>query len=730
MKTPGKAYMKCGFFSMLGFVLALAAASNGAIPQPAVRDSIADAFIPITPDTNNYSSYLGLRLKINAVDRLINHYNKYNLVTELLKAYEHRPGAQEWAGEYPGKYLHAATMAWVYSKAPELKAKVDSVSRRLIATQLSNGYLGTYLPQDYWTSWDVWAHKYCLIGLETYYRYTGDTTSLNACKKAANLLCSTFGTGLKDLSASSSGIHEGMPSTSVLEPIVMLYRLTGDQKYLNFAKYIISLLDGAGNAPIVNDLVANKGVNQIANGKAYEMMSNIVGVADYYRMTGNPRYLDACVKAWANISTKVHYITGTSSYDEHFAGDYDLLGDPDGDKGPGEACVTTTWLQLTWHLFRLTGEAKYADEIERIIYNALLGAQRPAKGFNSLLQDSCIGDIVYCAPLTGTKLYGIVSHIVRDISCCSASQPRGIALVSQMMLGVSNNKPTVVLYTPASATLPINAGGENIAVKVDVATQYPADGNAIITLNPPKAANFTVRLRVPSWCTYYQANALGNKYMGTKGTFLEITGNWKPGDFIQVYMYMSYQTIPGGTGKPLGLQYASKVAVQRGPQILATDARAATALPARWVGGLFYNVPGIRNGQAIQLNLVPYSDAGQQSENFSVYIDNFTIDTTKLPPINPPSVGIAPALFKESRPDCFAASLQKNVWRISVTSAKLHTISIYALNGSLLKSFHGKGKCSYSWQSGHEGVSAMQAEIDGALYTKKVLTVGADLYWR
>lgn len=63
----------------------------------------------------------------------------------------------------------------------------------LINTQLENGYLGTYTPDQYWTSWDVWSHKYNLHGLLTYYATTGYKPALEASKKMGDLLCRTFG---------------------------------------------------------------------------------------------------------------------------------------------------------------------------------------------------------------------------------------------------------------------------------------------------------------------------------------------------------------------------------------------------------------------------------------------------------------------------------------------------------------------------------------------------------
>ena len=103
------------------------------------------------------------------------------------------PGRQAWIGEHVGKWLHAATLAWVYTG--DAAARQDGLrgsgARQMPARRRLPGHL---VAKDRWTSWDVWAHKYNLIGLITYMRYTGDTTPLPACRKMGDLLCKSSAT--------------------------------------------------------------------------------------------------------------------------------------------------------------------------------------------------------------------------------------------------------------------------------------------------------------------------------------------------------------------------------------------------------------------------------------------------------------------------------------------------------------------------------------------------------
>ncbi len=155
--------------------LSLAAAPMGARAQQnptglALPNTaqVQDVFSPLPPDQIRLTGgMLGPRIDRNAKNRLL-------AVDEddLLDGFERRNVPhQDWQGEHVGKFLHAATLAWQNTHDPALKTKLDRVVARLLKTQEPDGYLGTYPANKRWTSWDVWIHKYDLLGLLTYYQY-------------------------------------------------------------------------------------------------------------------------------------------------------------------------------------------------------------------------------------------------------------------------------------------------------------------------------------------------------------------------------------------------------------------------------------------------------------------------------------------------------------------------------------------------------------------------------
>jgi DUF1680 family protein len=575
--------MVCGFFSALAADL----------PAPAVQDAIKDKFVPAAYDRQKIDGLLGARMRVNLEGRLL-HVDE----PRLLAGFQHRPGNHPWIGEHIGKFLDAAANTWVYTGDQRLKTLMDRMARELIATQLPDGYLGTYTDDQRWTSWDVWSHKYDLIGLLRYYQVTGYSPALDASRKIGDLLVRTFGTGPGQRDIIAAGTHMGMAATSVLEPVCMLYRYTGDRRYLDFAHYLVRAYDQPNGPKVIASLLKTGSVYGTADDKAYEMLSNLVGLVDLYRLTGDNAFLKPALIAWKDVTSKRLYITGATSSKEHFLADFDLPGDNQAQVGEG--CVTVTWIQLNWQLLRLTGEQQYADEIERTVYNQLLGAQAGN------------GDISYFTPVNGTK------QPTPGINCCVSSEPRGISMIPQLAWGAREGSPAVLLYVPGEVKLQARAGSKKLDVTLKSVTEFPMSGHVSISVTPSSAARFPIYLRVPAWCTKYTASGM----QGTPGQYLTLERLWKPGDKIDIAMDIPVRAVDGGKS------YPGSVAIERGPQVLALEASlnpaapdlakaappsianvvladAADRLPQGWFGKQAYAI----DGAGKQMVLVPFMDA-------------------------------------------------------------------------------------------------------------------------
>ena len=163
-----------GLFVLLQSVVSTVNAAPAILVPYVVAPAAPEVLHPVQPSAVKIDGWLGARIDSNERHRLL------VVDTEpLLAGYKQKPGEQPWIGEHIGKWLHAATLAWANSGDEALRQKLDSVAAELIATQESDGYLGTYVPGKRFglydgADWDVWSHKYNLIGLLTYYRYTGN----------------------------------------------------------------------------------------------------------------------------------------------------------------------------------------------------------------------------------------------------------------------------------------------------------------------------------------------------------------------------------------------------------------------------------------------------------------------------------------------------------------------------------------------------------------------------
>jgi hypothetical protein len=587
------------------FLLVVSATLLRALPvQDVVASKAPPVLSPLLPSDVRIGGWLGARIDANVSHRL--------LVVDtdaLLEGYRHRPGSQPWIGEHVGKWIHAATLAWLYSGDPALRRKLDSVVASLISTQEPDGYLGTYAPGKRFglyedADWDVWCHKYNLIGLLTYYRYTGEPSALAAARRMGDLLCATFPAKRSILDA---GTHMGMAATSVLSPMVDLYRLTGEPRYLDFTRYILSAYEEKGGPDIVRALLAGRSVDRVANGKAYEMLSNLVGLAELYQVTGDPRLLKADQNAWNDIVQNRLYVTGTASVRERFSNDHEL---PNGEAAHlGETCVTTTWIQLNGALLAATGESKYADQIERSLYNHIAAAQQPGDG-----------DWCYYTPLEGVR------HYDKEITCCHSSGPRALALAPTFAYLQSGD--VLCVNTLETSSGRFRVGGE--AVEISEQSGFPYEGRTTLTVRAPGGASFGLRVRAPAWAEPIRAE--GAESQGGWISFPRRA--WRDGEEVHVTFNLGSRMLRGDytnysrvayTWGPfvLALDMANvhdsglieapqfmRVIDDRLPSLVSDPGRLQLTLPVRGEWGM----------EPHAVTLVPFADAGEQGKPYAVWL--------------------------------------------------------------------------------------------------------------
>lgn len=521
------------------------------ISKNKVSPMVFDKISPVNPSLIKIDGFIGQK-----IDLCINQRIKKQNVNELICQFKNRNETRYWQTEFWGKWILSAIDAYNYNHDPELEVIIRNAVYGLMKTQTNDGYIGNYAPQDQLKAWDIWGRKYTMLGLLAYYEMSADKKVLiSACKLADHLL-SQVGEGKADIV--KTGKYRGMPSSSVLKPIVKLYRLTGDKRYFEFSKYIVAQWQTSGGPDLIN-----KALQEIAvaerfptkdnwwsweNGqKAYEMMSCYDGLLDLYRLTGDLQYLKATEMAVQNIIDTEINVAGSGTAFECFYHGKQRQTDPT--YHTMETCVTFTWMQLCSNLLNLTANPLYADQIEKTIYNALLASMK----FDG-------SQIAKYSPLEGIRQEG-EHQCGMYINCCNANGPRGFVMVPQIAFMTTKNEIYVNLFSQSSSSFVLESKNK---VNLVLNTTYPESDKIEVSVNPDKSEVFTIALRIPEWSKNSSILINNIPVENVKaGTYYKIYREWKKGDNIILNLDLA--------GKLITLN--SYQAIVRGPVLLARDSR-------------------------------------------------------------------------------------------------------------------------------------------------------------
>jgi DUF1680 family protein len=502
------------------------------------------------------------------IDLCIERRVKEQDVSNLVNVFYHRTKKAGWQSEFWGKWMLGAVESYRYTSDPALRDSIETGVKKMLASQLPNGYIGNYLEEAQGQQWDIWGRKYTMVGLLKWYEQTGDKKLLDACRKVADHLMTQIGPGKTNIV--TTGMFFGMASCTVLQPVVLLYQRTGDSRYLDFARYIVNQWETEQGPRLVSKALAGipvadrfphpVAINQdwwsIYNGqKAYEMMACYEGLLELYRSTNNPEYLLAVENtARSIIDTEINIVGSGSASEGWYHGKsmqtcsvYDIM----------ESCATVTWMKLCQALLSITGNPLYADQIEMTAYNALLASMKEDAtkivGYNTLEG--------HREATTGIEGMHLNEHDV--LGCCNANVPRAFTLLPQFAVMQADRKIIVNLYTDLSATVMLD---KKKKVSLQQQTAYPQDGIIRIEVDPGKPELFEVSLRIPAWSRENAVTVNGDTLRGvTSGTYYSINRTWKKGDVIELYLDVRGRIV----------RQDGYAALMKGPVALARDSRFA-----------------------------------------------------------------------------------------------------------------------------------------------------------
>ena len=431
------------------------------------------------------------RIYEETVDAFRTHYDDTR-TPEQDAANKWMIGKGLWQGEYWGKtMLSAAVTAEHYGDAA-LKAWLKEKALAFVKEfQRPDGYLGSYRdpyfiggpdpshPGREIFCWNLWGRKYTMWALLEIARITDSPELLASAAKVMDQWIVQLKE--KGVRIENTGYFAGLPSMSVLKPLLLLQRATGRREYLDYADSIVAAWEREGN-PAPN-LVANAFGDRLVHewyanpkvwAKAYEMMSCLEGLVAYSQVRARPRILEAVERIVAKLEKGELNAVGCVGFFDHFT---HAASFPNATTEP---CDVTHWIRVNRELFLATGKAHYLDNLEFAFYNAFLaGVYRDGRwGAHSVRSH-------------GTR-HRTAPHQVgmKDHQCCFVNMPRTfVDFADTVVTRRADGGLSVNLYSDAKGRCGDDA--------VEISGGYPFGNRVVVRIDSAKGGK--VRFRNPGW---------------------------------------------------------------------------------------------------------------------------------------------------------------------------------------------------------------------------------------
>jgi DUF1680 family protein len=471
-------------------------------------------------------------------------------------------------GEYRGmvfldsdvyKWLEAVAYELHVNPNPELQKQADDVIDLIAAAQQSDGYLNSYIqvakPDGRWADLDFGHELYCAGHLfqaaVVYYRATRTTALLEVATRFADLIAATFGPDKRQGTC-------GHPEIEMA--LVELYRATGKSAYLDLAKFFIDqrgkgVMRGTGwmGPEYHQDRVPVREADRI-EGHAVRAMYLNAGVTDLYLETGEQALLDALQRQWRDMVGGKLFLTGGlgSRYEgEAFGDPYELPAD----RCYCETCAAIGSVMWNWRMLLVTGEARFADLLERTLYNGVL---------SGLALDG--EHFFYMNPLLSRGGYARAPW--QHVACCPPNVMRLLASLAQYVVTYDDTGLQIHLYNTALINTALISGHP---VVVSMQTDYPWQGQVKLSIQDADGSTWQLRLRRPEWCSKATVVINGQpvEKLTTELGYVVLERAWQPGDVVELTLPMEPTLVEP---HPRIDAIRDSVAIQRGPLVYCLEA--------------------------------------------------------------------------------------------------------------------------------------------------------------
>ncbi len=459
------------------------------------------------------------------------------------------------------KWLEAAAFEIARAPSDQLRASSETLIELVAAAQGDDGYLNSYYtiaePGRRWTDLAHGHELYCaghlIQAALAYRRATGDDRLLAIARRFVDCIHAVFGPGRR---ATTDGHAE------IEMALVELYRETGERRHLDLAAFF---LDQRGHGRIGQNRYDSPAAFQArvplreattVEGHAVRALYLATGAADLYLETGENPLLETLTRQWQDMIESKLYVTGGVGA-RHLAESFGLPYELPSDLAYGETCGGIASIMWSWRMLLATGDARYADLIERTLYNAVLAGV------------SLSGEqYFYVNPLASN---GEAEHLHRGgcrrkawhfVACCPPNVMRLLASLGHYVGTGDASGLQIHQYAAAHVVAP------DVALRME--TAYPWDGRVRLTLEETSAGPWTLALRVPGWCTGASMRVNGRETAGhaTPSGYLRLERAWARGDVVELDLPMPARCV---VAHPWIESTRGCVAIERGPLVYCLE---------------------------------------------------------------------------------------------------------------------------------------------------------------
>ena len=475
------------------------------------------------------------------------------------------------------KYMEALTHIFGATREEAILEQLDELIDVIAGAQEDDGYISTPMQlsadKERWTNLhdhELYNMGHLLTAASVHHRITSQRNFLEIAIKLADYLHELFVPCPPDLA------HFGFNPSNTMGS-VDLYRVTGDERYLELAQTFVDMRGSRPGGKDQNQSLVSLREETRAVGHAVTAGYLYCGAADVVAETGDQELLEGLRRIWDNAVQSKMYITGGTSAQHHGASQRPEFGGRAGDvheafgyeyslpnaTAYNETCANIAHAMWNWRMLNLSGDAKYADIVELVIYN-------------SMLSSMSLDGITFCYtnplrwygaehPLLSQDAYE--RWFISRCYCCPTNTARTIALLHNWLYSVSDEGLWLHLYSSSSVTTTLRDGS---VISLTQESDYPWDEVVRVTVEAAPAHEVALMLRVPGWCDAAELTINGQTSDSAlkPGSYVEVNRIFDAGDVIELRLPLRPRLIKA---HPKAEDIRNHVAVMRGPIVYCLE---------------------------------------------------------------------------------------------------------------------------------------------------------------